>query len=139
MPWGILARMETTGVVQRLRQALPDTMAIYRFGSQVSGRTHRESDLDLAVLLPSPLPAMRRFEIEQDLAAFLHMSVDLVDLRAAPTALRMQVVSTGECLYASDETERRRFQTAVYSAYARLNEERREILARIISEGRVYG
>mgnify|MGYP001583724443 CR=1 FL=1 len=131
--------MDTKGVIQRLREALPDTMAIYRFGSQVSGRTHQESDLDLAVLLPSPLPAVRRFEIEQDLAAFLHTNVDLVDLRAASTVFRMQVVSTGECLYARDETERRRFQTAVYSAYARLNEERREILTRITNEGHVYG
>jgi uncharacterized protein len=69
----------------------------------------------------------------------LHRDVDLVDLRSASTVMRMQVISTGECLTAADEAARREFEMYTYSDYARLNEERRDILKRISASGLVYG
>jgi hypothetical protein len=39
----------------------------------------------------------------------------------------------------ADPPHRERFETTVCSAYARLNEERREILDRIQAEGRIRG
>ena len=51
----------------------------------------------------------------------------------------MQVVSTGKALAVFDQPEKERFETYVYSSYARLNEERRAILAQALSEGTVYG
>lgn len=81
---------------------------------------------------------MRRFELAQELAARVHCDVDLVDLRASSTVLRMQVISTGTCLFSADAAARRRFETYVFSAYACLNEERRDILKRVREEGRIY-
>jgi len=51
----------------------------------------------------------------------------------------MQVISTGECLAAPDEAARGEFEMYTYSAYARLNEERPEILKRVSASGLVYG
>ena len=62
-----------------------------------------------------------------------------VDLARASTVMRMQVVSTGSLLEAIDGAAQERFEDLTYSAYARLNEERREILEQIRREGRVHG
>ena len=131
--------MNDSSLIEHMRQSVPSLIALYRFGSQAKGLARPESDLDLAVLECNPIPAVRRFELTQELAIQLHRDVDLVDLRTASTVMRMQVISTGECLYAPNEPTRREFEMYVFSDYARLNEERREILKRISASGLVYG
>lgn len=126
-------------LIQFLRQAIPELIALYRFGSQAKGSTRQDSDVDLAVLADDPIPALRRFELAQELATCLHRDVDLVDLRTASTVMRMQVISTGECLDSANGRARREFEMYVYSDYARLNEERRDILDRVRVSGVIYG
>ena len=53
--------------------------------------------------------------------------------------MRMQVISTGECLDLPNGPARREFEMYVYADYARLNEERREILNRVRASGVIYG
>jgi len=65
--------------------------------------------------------------------------VDLVDLRCASTVLRMQVVGRGVPLAVLEPTEHARVADHVFAAYARLNEERRGILADIAARGSVHG
>lgn len=36
-------------IVDELRQALPDVVAVYRFGSSVEGTSHGGSDIDAAI------------------------------------------------------------------------------------------
>jgi predicted nucleotidyltransferase len=105
----------------------------------VKGTARRDSDVDLAVLACDPIPNLRRFELAQELAVRLHCDVDFVDLRNASTVMRMQVLSTGTGLDTQDESARREFEMYVYSDYARLNEERREILKGITKRGLIYG
>ena len=81
---------------------------------------------------------MHRFELVQELATHLLRNVDLVDLRTASTVIRMQVLSTGTCLVSQDESTRREFEMYAYSNYARLNEERREIVKGSIKRGLVH-
>ena len=131
--------MDDNGLITYFRQAIPNLVALYRFGSQAKGETRPESDVDLAVLTRSPIPNLRRFELAQDLAVLVHRDVDLVDLRVASTVMRMQVLSTGTCLMSFDEAARQEFEMYAYSDYARLNEERREILKDIAKRGFVYG
>ena len=131
--------MDDNGLTEYIQRMIPDLIALYRFGSQASGTARPDSDVDLAVLAHHPIPAMRRFELAQELAVQLHRDVDLVDLRTSSTVMRMQVISTGECLDAPDESARREFEMYTYSDYARLNEERRVILKRISESGLVYG
>lgn len=133
-----LLNKTTEALVAKLKDQVPDLIAIYQFGSQVQGEIHKESDIDLAVLAPQPLSPVQRFDLEQELAVLAHQDVDLVDLKKASTVLRMQIMSTGRCLLSTHDTERDRFETLVFLAYARLNEERREILKSIQKRGRVY-
>ena len=131
--------MNDQALIQFLKQAIPDLIALYRFGSQAKGVTRLDSDVDLAVLTCDPIPALRRFEIAQELAVRLHCDVDLVDLRTASTVMRMQVISTGECLDSANGPARREFEMYVCADYARLNEERCEILNRVRESGVIYG
>jgi len=116
-------------VVARLRSLLgPDVLAVYVYGSAATGTLRPDSDVDLAVLPSHPIDPMLRFEVAQELAADLHRDVDLVDLRAAPTFLRGQVVGTGRRLFCADEEEVGLFEAHALSDYARLHEEMREVL-----------
>ena len=51
----------------------------------------------------------------------------------------MQVVAHGELLYCSNAGTVERFEDMVFSSYARLNEERREILSDVRERGNIYG
>jgi len=126
-------------IVRFLMEKYPDLGAIYVFGSAGQGKMGPESDIDLAILPRHPLDPWERWMQAQHLARLLKREVDLVDLRRASTVMRMQVISSGECLYEGDRRERDRFEDYVYSAYARLNEERREIIKEIQRRGTVYG
>lgn len=135
----MIAPPEDERLVMILREALPDLLALYRFGSTATGTQVRESDLDLAVLPSVPLDTVRRWDLQEQLAISLHVPVDLVDLLSASTVMRMQVLQSSILLFESDRAAREGFETAVYSSYARLNEERREILEQVKREGSVYG
>lgn len=126
-------------VVTRLRAAMPDLLAIYRFGTWGTQDERADSDLDLAVLVPVRLPAARLWEIAQQLAELVGRHVDLVDLRAASTVMTAQIVSQGERLFCSAEKQCAEYEDCAYASYARLNEERREILQDILQRGQVYG
>jgi len=90
--------MNDNSLIEFTRQTIPDLIALYRFGSQAKGSARPESDVDLAVLAHHPIPALRLFELAQELAAQLHRNVDLLDLRSASTVMRMQVISTENAL-----------------------------------------
>ena len=131
--------MQTNPIIETIRKAVPNLIALYRFGSQVHGTAGPESDVDVAILAPDPLSPPTLFDLQQQLAVLLHKEVDLVDLASATTVLRMQVVSTGECLFSGNDRTREEFETSVFSSYARLNEERRGILDDVRARGSVYG
>ena len=131
--------MNDTALIDYIRTAIPDLISLYRFGSHAKGTARPHSDIDLAVLTPNPIASLRRFELAQELATRLHRDIDLVDLRTASTVMRMQVLSTGICLATFDDPARRSFEMYTYADYARLNEERRDILKGITTRGLVYG
>jgi predicted nucleotidyltransferase len=114
-------------------------IAVHRFGSSAEGPLRAGSDLDDAVLARRPLEPMERFELQEDLALALGRSVDLVDLRRASVVMRMQVIAGARVLASYDPVEQERFEITVYSSYARLNEERRDILTQIMEERSVFG
>ena len=131
--------MNDAEAIRMIRDAIPDVVAVYRFGSTVEGGTHTASDVDLAFLAPRPVESVRRFDLQEGLAVALRHDIDLIDLRAASTVMRMRVVSCGVVLAVFDATEKERFETYTYASYARLNEERKSILEQVVREGTVYG
>ena len=125
--------------VAEIRSAVPGLVAVYRFGSSVSGARRPDSDVDLAVLATASIDPLLRFDLQERLAAALRQNVDLIDLRAASTVMAIQVIGKGRLLLDQDAAARGSFEDLTYSMYARLNEERRGILERVAAEGTVYG
>lgn len=125
--------------VRHLRDAVPDVIAIYLFGSQAQGSVRADSDIDLAILPSAPIDPVERWTVQEDLSIALRRDVDLVDLRAASTVMRMQVIRQSQLLYESDTTARQEFEMYTYSSYALLNEERAAILQDIQERGRIHG
>ncbi|HLA75619.1 MAG TPA: nucleotidyltransferase domain-containing protein [Gammaproteobacteria bacterium] len=126
-------------LVAYVRAEAPELLALYRFGSWGGIHARADSDLDLALLTPRPLDPLKRWELEQQLAVLARCNVDLVDLRAASTVLRARVIAEGERVFCAAESLCSEFEDVAFSAYARLNEERRAILQDIRQRGSVYG
>lgn len=122
-----------------LQETVPGLIAVYRFGSYGTAHERDDSDLDLAILATQQTESVRRWELAQQLARQAGCDVDLVDLAAASAVLRAQVLAFGERLYCADRARCEEFEDFAYADYARLNEERREILADIRAQGSIYG
>ena len=97
--------------LERLFQeaATAGIVSVYLFGSQASGRAHRQSDVDLAVLLRWELcPGRReRFEarvrLSSDLGAALGRNeIDVVILNDAPPHLAARIVTAGRRVCCAD-------------------------------------
>jgi len=91
------------------RQAEPGVASAYLFGSHAEGRAHRESDVDVGVLLdweryPSGGERFdRRVELTSDLIAALHHNeVDVVILNDAPPLLGRKIVIAGDRVFVGD-------------------------------------
>ena len=94
--------------------------AAWIFGSHSEGRSHRESDLDVAVLLErSRYPDARaRFEarvgMTADIIALLHRNeVDVVVLNDAPPRFARRIVLDGRCVHCSNATAEAAFRRDV--------------------------
>ena len=86
-----------------------DSVCVYLFGSHAAERPHRESDVDIGVLLPwDGYPESRdRFAARIDLAAWLETKlvgepVDVVVLNEAPPMLARHIVTRGARVFCSD-------------------------------------
>jgi hypothetical protein len=84
-------------------------VAAYLHGSHAAGRPHRESDVDLGVVLGyAEYPTSRdRFEAGLRLRSALQpalgtVSLDLVVLNDAPAGLAAAVVTGGQCIHCAD-------------------------------------
>ncbi len=65
------------------------------FGSLARGEARRDSDVDVAVQLPTPLDADRKMQLTADIAAMTGRPVDLVDLRTVGEPLLGQILKHG--------------------------------------------
>jgi predicted nucleotidyltransferase len=102
----------TTGLDDGLRRAFAGATGVvsaYLFGSVAHGRAHRESDLDVGVLLDRLVyPGTRdRFEARLELAGRLGTAthrndVDVVILNDAPPHLARAIVTGGRRVFCAD-------------------------------------
>lgn len=126
-------------LIENICSHRPKVIAIYLFGTWGTEKERPDSDIDLAILDHHLLPKAKCWDLSQELAIMAKKDVDLLDLLSVSTVMRMQVISKGKKIYCSDEYQCASFEMWTYSAYARLNEERKEILKRTQERGSVYG
>jgi predicted nucleotidyltransferase len=129
--------MEQT-IVDLLVEKLSPYLIIL-FGSTVKGNSHSESDIDIAFLSDHrELDKYELFMIAQELASKLNRDVDLIDLSQASTVFQAQVIHTGKTIYCTDEQKRANYEVKTLKMYAKLNEERSQILKNIDESGSIY-
>lgn len=130
--------MNRERIIQTLQARLPNLLAIYAFGSRISGTARPDSDLDLAVLVAGYADPLTLFALAGDLADVAGCAVDLLDLRAATTVMQYQIITTGERWWHQD-AQAALFEAAILSEKTALDSARAELLADIQQRGRVYG
>lgn len=130
--------MNFFSLVQHLQNRLPGLLAVYAFGSQISGEATPNSDLDLAVLVAGYADPIDLWDISSDLAELAHCEVDLLDFRAASTVMQYQILTKGQRLFAADNMIDS-YESAMLSEMTALNEARAGVLADIQQDGSVYG
>jgi predicted nucleotidyltransferase len=84
-------------------------LSVYLYGSHAAGRAHRESDVDVGVLLAWDRyrTARARFQVRVRLSAFLaaelgESRIDVVTLNDVPPQLGRHIVTTGCRVFCSD-------------------------------------
>ena len=104
----------TTNVESILRRCLGESaprglVSAYLFGGHAAGRAHRESDVDVAVLLDWDVhPTVRaRFDERLRLSALLASAqrtdrIDLVVLNDVPAHLGRHIITAGRQIFCSD-------------------------------------
>lgn len=130
---------ELSKAIDLLRARIPTLRAVYLFGSRALEEDRSDSDYDLAFYAGPPTDALARHDLAAELAELLGTEVDLVDLAAASTVMRSQVIGRGRRVFAQNDPALEEFESRVFSDYARLNEERAAILDGIRESGSVYG
>jgi predicted nucleotidyltransferase len=130
--------MNMDKALQHLREHLDALLAVYVFGSQVSGHADAASDLDIAVLLPGKADPLLLWRLAGDLADIVNVPVDLLDLQAASTVMQYQIVTTGQRLWARDSSAAL-FEVFVLSRKTDLDEARRGLFSDIQQDGLIHG
>lgn len=125
-------------LVGALRERLPGLLGAWLFGTWGTEHERPESDIDLAVLAERPLTFEERLAALESLGQVTDREVDLVDLTRNDAIIRAQAIAYGRRVYCRDPDRCDRFEDFVYADYARLNEERRAILAQIAARGRIH-
>jgi len=105
-------------------------VVVYLFGSKGTDQEHPASDIDLAILPSSSMDPVECFDLANRISSKLDVDVDLVDLTTASTVMCKEVLRTGERIVMLDPLATGEFEMRTLSSYARLNEERAEILVR---------
>ncbi|MFF2501114.1 nucleotidyltransferase domain-containing protein [Peribacillus sp. NPDC058075] len=116
-----------------------DPSFIIVFGSYSKNTTHSDSDIDVAFYSQdSSHLTYEIFLLAQELADILKIDVDLVNLRTASTVFQAQIYTTGTVIYSKDDILLKNQQMTALSMYAKLNEERENILKKIGESGTIY-
>lgn len=93
---------------------------MYLFGSRAAGKSRRNSDADVAVLL-SPSAVKKAFELQlrwqEELARILGANVDLVILNEADPLLKFQVYSKGRPAHVKIPASAEEFKWRAISEY----------------------
>lgn len=114
---------EAEALAETIRKLLTEragdeVVSAFLFGSWAEGRAHRESDVDIGVLLKWELDKRERFEVRlrltSELIAALHLNeVDVVVLNDAPPLFGRRIVNDGKRIFCADAEADRAFRRDV--------------------------
>ena len=93
-------------ILPQIFRQYSDIQAVYLFGSTTSGKVHRESDLDLAIVPRQGTVRERRLDLLADLARHGFCNVDLVFLDTDDIVLKYEAVRQNRVIYQTEDFDR---------------------------------
>lgn len=125
----MISKEEKNIIIDFLKQKLSPEL-IYIFGSYSENKERKDSDIDLAFLSEDEVGEYQIFLLAQKLADKLKKEVDLIDIKQASTVFKMQIIQ-GKLIYNANNYKKMEFELKTLREYAKLNEERKEVLERV--------
>lgn len=110
---------------------------IYLFGSFAKGEGREDSDIDIAIYTEEKIDSYELFCVSGDLAFEVKKDIQIVNLKDVSTVFVAQIVGTREVLFCNNEKLMDEFNIRIFKEYAKLNEERKNILDRIREDDRI--
>lgn len=120
--------------IKQILQENEKIYAAYIYGSYATGRQHKESDIDIGVLVNEELDREELSEVKAALQNEVDREVDIRVLNERDTRFLQNVLSQAELVFSRDEEERVSFEVEVmqnyrdmkpfYEEYDRFTEER---------------
>jgi len=98
--------MSDLTILPEIFRQYPDIQAVYLFGSLANGKTHPESDLDLAIIPSSREIHQRRLDLLADLARQGFENVDLVFLDTDDIVLKFEAIHQNRLIYQTENFDR---------------------------------
>ena len=124
----MLSNKEKNIIIDFLKEKLSPEL-IYIFGSYAKNSERDNSDIDIAILPEKEIDEYKLFLLAQKLAEKLKKEVDLVDIKKASTVFKAQIIQ-GKLIFNKDNYKKMNFELKTFREYAKLNEEKKEILAK---------
>lgn len=124
-------------MVERIREVVTsyftdkkDVLAVFIFGSAITGFSRPESDIDLAVMTERGvhISAAEKMQWIQDLSYKLARIVDLGEINTKSLVFSREVLLKGESVYVKDEDRMSLIRVAILGMYLQYNMDRREVL-----------
>jgi predicted nucleotidyltransferase len=130
--------VDKEALLHLLQRRFPGLLALYGFGSRVTGGATAESDLDLAILVDGQVDPLSLFHLAGEMAEFVGCDVDLIDFRTASTVMQYQILTTGERWWQKD-FRADLYESMVLNQKTTLDEARAGLIGDIMQRGSVYG
>lgn len=121
-------------VIENLKDFSP--IFIYIFGSIINAYFRDESDIDIAFYTEKEINSYDLFLKAQEISLSLGREIDLINLKNTSTVFAIQVITKGILISCIDNNKRMEFEMYTFSNYAKLNEERKEILDQFYNRGK---
>ena len=129
-----------TIAIKAILSHLPQTQAIYLFGSWGSEHQNSLSDIDIGILLPVIHTVSRSIQsqLQTDISTQLNCEhADIIDLRSTDTVMQMQIIESGQLIYSDNSSAASEFEMLTLSKYQKLNNERQHIINSALLSGRL--
>ena len=94
-----------------------DVQAVYLFGSMATGKTHKESDIDLALVPRSPALHQQHLDILADFVREGFDRVDVIFLDTKNLVLKFEAVRQNRVIYQTEDFERGAYFSKIARAY----------------------
>jgi len=92
-------------IAAAVRAALPAARGAWLFGSAARAALRADSDIDIAVVVATPLDGWQRIEAAARIAERLGRDVDLLDQRRLSPVMQVQILATGRALFSDDPAD----------------------------------